>query len=210
MHKHMLPWNSDKGAKLCKPGPLSQQVDEDNWIRCVWSLRPRDQSGSTSGQTHTHTRRHTHTHRKMRTPCRPSEAAAWLIKEAWHPYSSSTSRCRAGEPGSQPRAPSGKLSDLGTQTSFFPCTPCTKSQYHLQARSRTLWPVWNRHEVFIPASIVACSHLLGERTLGCQKGKSFNTLTGTCGDRTEFREKVLLKVSYYAKLTDVFSKIMCL
>lgn len=62
MHKNMLPWNSDKGAKLCKPRPLSQQVDEDNWIRCVWSLRPRDQSGSTSGQTHAHTHRHTHIH----------------------------------------------------------------------------------------------------------------------------------------------------
>lgn len=75
----------------------------------------------------------------MRTPCKASEAAAWLIKEAWHPYPSPTSRCRASGPGSQPRAPSGKQSDLGTQTSFCPCTPSTTTQYHLEARSRTLW-----------------------------------------------------------------------
>lgn len=47
--------------------------------------------------THTHTR----THKKMRKPCRPSEAAAWLIKETWHPYTSLTSRCRASGSGSQ-------------------------------------------------------------------------------------------------------------
>lgn len=29
--------------------------------------------------------RHTHTQRKMRTPCRASKAAAWLIKADWHP-----------------------------------------------------------------------------------------------------------------------------
>lgn len=78
---------------------------------------------------------HTHTQKKMRTPCRASEAAAWLIKAAWHPYPSLTSRCRASRPGSQPRAPLGKLSDLGTQTSFCPFTPSTITQHHLEARS---------------------------------------------------------------------------
>lgn len=151
MHKHMLPRNLDKGAKCCKLGPLSQQVDEDNWIRCVWSLGPRDQSSGTSGQTNTHT--YTHTQEKMRTPCRASEAEVWLIKEAWHPYPGPTSRCRASGPGSQPRAPSRKESDLGTQTSLCPCAPSTITKYHLEARSRTVWPLWQTHEALTPPSL---------------------------------------------------------
>lgn len=113
-----------RGAKLCKLGPLSQQVDEDNWIRWVWSLRPRDQSSGTSGHSHAHTQARTHT--QMRTPCRgASEAAAWLIKGAWHPYPGLTSRCRATGPGSVIQAPSEKQADLGGINTLLPLKPTT-------------------------------------------------------------------------------------
>lgn len=79
-HTHTLPWNLDKGAKLCKLGPLSQQVDEDNWIRCVWSLGPRDQSSGTSGQTYTHTHR-----RKWEHHVKPQKLQlGWLKKPDIH------------------------------------------------------------------------------------------------------------------------------
>lgn len=94
LHAHARTHRAMKhgwGAKFCNLGPLSQQVDEDNWIRCVWSLRPRDQSRGKSSQRFPRAHACTHSHKekekeKMRTPCRPSEAAAWLIKAAWHPF----------------------------------------------------------------------------------------------------------------------------
>lgn len=122
-HTLRLPWNLDEGAKLCKLGPLSQQVDEDNWIRCVWSLRPTDQSSGTSGHSYTHgMRAHTHTYARTRKwehhVKEPQKLQLGWLKEP--DILSLTSRCRATGSGSLHQAASEKQADLGAQTRFFP------------------------------------------------------------------------------------------
>ena len=141
---------------------------------CLESEAQRSKQSQVRPEQQTHTC--AHTQKKMRTPCRASEAAACLIKAAWHPYPSLTSRCIARGPRSQPQALSEKLSDLGTQTSLCPCTPSNLTQQHLEAgRSvETLWPIrrLHRHQQLTPstARTVLLSHL--------PKGKKYKKKQG--------------------------------